>query len=413
MDWVACVGIDWGDREHAYVGRTRGGSTFRGTFKASAEEVHQWARQMREQFGGGKLIVAVEQGRGSLLYALMSYEFVVLVPINPCASKAYRDSLRLSGASSDPADAALICEFAFKHIDELRAVKPDDVLTRKLRLLAEDRRRLVDQRTAFTHMLAETLKQYFPQALEWFGGESSPCLVTFLGRWLTLAKMRKATAGQLTTLFRSARAQHACRRGEELLAKLRAAVALTDDEAIVEAKSRYAESLILMLVPLARQIEAYDQAIAALWAEHPDRAIFDSLPGAGPVLAPRLAAAFGQDRARYSAADELQCYSGIAPVVEQSGKQRWVHSRYGFPKFLHQTFHEFAQSSMLKSRWARAFYQEQRSRGAGHHQAIRSLAFRWIRIVFRLWKTRTTYDEQHYIDALTAKGSPLVARLAA
>ena len=53
-----------------------------------------------------------------------------------------------------------------------------------------------------------------------------------------------------------------------------------------------------------------------------------SLPGAGAVLAPRLLAAFGSQRHRYASADEVQTYSGIAPVTERSGKRKWVHFRW-------------------------------------------------------------------------------------
>jgi len=131
------------------------------------------------------------------------------------------------------------------------------------------------------------------------------------------------------------------------------------------------------------------------------------------VLAPRLAVAFGLDRSRYEDAREVQQYSGIAPVIERSGRQFWIHARWGFPTFLHQTFHEFAAASLPQCEWARAFYQQQRERGAGHHQAIRALAFRWIRILFRLWKTGEEYDENRYLEALKKKGSPVVSRLAA
>jgi len=359
------------------------------------------------------IVIAIEQGRGSLLYALAMYDFLALVPINPRASKSYRDSLRLSGASSDPADAMLICDFALKHLAELRLWRPDDEITRKLRLLVEGRRRLVDQRTAFTHALADALKQYFPQALEWLGGESSVCLRALIERWPTLQAMRKATAAQLTAMLRSQRRQKAVAVGQELFAHVRSATPLITDAAIIEPMAMYARSVIAMLIPLEHQIAVFEQAIAEMWSDHPDRAIFGSLPGAGPVLAPRLAVAFGRDRDRYDTARELQCYSGIAPVIEASGKQRWVHKRYGYPKFLHQTFHEFAQCSIPQSRWARAFYQEQRSRGAGHHEAIRSLAFRWIRIMITMWKNNTSYDEQHYIDTLVARRSPLAVRLVA
>src|SRR3954452_5470019 len=74
--------------------------------------------------------------------------------------------------------------------------------------------------------------------------------------------------------------------------------------------------------------------------------LFASLRGAGAVLAPRLIVAFGTRRDRYQDAYAVQCYSGIAPVTESSGKNKWVHFRFACPKFLRQTFHEFAGSSI-------------------------------------------------------------------
>jgi transposase len=412
-DWVACVGIDWGNEKHAYVIQPRDGQRDSGTMESSPEAVHEWVRGMRARFASGTILVAIEQGLGSLVYALMAYEFLALVLINPRASKAYRDSLRLSGASSDPADAELICDFAMKHPEKLRVWNPDDAVTRKMRQDAEHRRTLVDQRTGLTHALAETLKQYFPQSLQWFGGESSALLRAFLRVWSTLENLLTADLEQIAGLMKAHRCRKVPARAKELFAKIQAAVPLTRDAAIIESSSMFALSLVAMLETLDQEIAKYDKAIAASWSEHPDRAIFDSLPGAGAVMAPRLAVAFGLDRSRYQSAVDVQCYSGIAPVIEQSGKHRWAHARWGFPTFLHQTFHEFAQASLPFSSWAKAFYDQQRERGAGHHEAIRSLAFRWIRILFRLWKSGEQYDEQRYLEALRKKHSPLVNRIAA
>ncbi len=412
MDWIACVGIDWGDKRHAYMIQTREGSKQAGWFGSSAEEVHEWARGLGERFPAGTIIVAVEQGRGSLLYALMAYEYLVLVPINPRASKAYRESLRLSGSSSDPTDAALIGDFAMKHLSELRVWKPDEVRTRKIRLLCEQRRSLVDQRTALTHALSAALKEYFPQVLQWFGEEKSPHLRAFLTHWATLEQARQASADDITNMLKANRRRKASTVAQALIEKIRVAVPLTRDTAVIEAQSMYARSLVALIDPLDQEIAKFDQAIATEWADHPDRKIFDSLPGAGAAMAPRLAAAFGLDRDRYQEAVEMQQYSGIAPVTEQSGRQWWVHARWGFPTFLHQTFHEFAQASLPHSAWARAFYHQQRDRGAGHHEAVRALAFRWIRILFRLWKTGEEYDENRYIETLKRKQSPIVRRLA-
>jgi hypothetical protein len=111
----------------------------------------------------------------------------------------------------------------------------------------------------------------------------------------------------------------------------------------------------------------------------------------------------GSQRERYQTAQEIQCYSGIAPVVASSGRQRWVHWRWACPKFLHQTFHEWALHSMACSPWAREYYEQQRAKGKRHDTAIRTLAFKWIRILFRCWKERKTYDEAIYQRALDAR----------
>src|SRR6201981_3680008 len=114
-------------------------------------------------------------------------------------------------------------------------------------------------------------------------------------------------------------------------------------------------------------------------------------------------AALGTQRDRYRSASELQSYSGIAPVVASSGKQHWVHWRWACPKFLRQTFHEWALHSIAHSDWARAYYEQQRAKGKRRNTAIRSLAFKWIRILFRCWRDRKPYDEAVYRRAITAR----------
>ena len=131
-----------------------------------------------------------------------------------------------------------------------------------------------------------------------------------------------------------------------------------------------AQSLVEQLRATLEAIERFDQAIAERAQNHRDFALFDALPGAGPALAPRLLVAFGEQRERYGSAAAVQTYAGIAPVMERSGKQSWVHWRYQCPKFLRQTFVEWASESIRFSFWARAYYQQQRDKGAVHQVAV-------------------------------------------
>ncbi len=189
-------------------------------------------------------------------------------------------------------------------------------------------------------------------------------------------------------------------------------VVLTEDAGIVEPLQLLVAALIAQLQVLLPSIATFDAKIEELFESHPDAELFAALPGAGPQLAPRLLVAFGEDRERFGSAQDLLRYSGIAPVQESSGQKSWVHWRWSCPKFLRQTFVEWALQTRKHSFWAEAFYQMQRQKGKTHQGAIRALAFKWIRIVFRCWQDREPYDEVKYLMALRRKGSPLVQNLA-
>ena len=194
---------------------------------------------------------------------------------------------------------------------------------------------------------------------------------------------------------------------------MKSAIPLTTDQAIIQAGVLQVQCLIGQLRALAKAIERYEARLSELMDQHPDAALFRTLPGAGPALAPRLLVAFGSDRERFQSAAELQSYSGVAPVTKRSGKKCNIHRRWACPRFLLQTFHEFAHCSCKRSVWAKAFYLQQRAGGKGHHAALRTLAFKWIRILFRCWKTNTPYSEMRYLESLRRRKAPLLAFLPA
>ena len=133
--------------------------------------------------------------------------------------------------------------------------------------------------------------------------------------------------------------------------------------------------------------------------------MFAALPGAGPALSPRLLVAFGTDRSRYAAAGNLHSFSGVGPVTRSSGKTRVVYARCACPKFLRQTFHEFARLSVARCQWAQNYVEYYTGKGKKYHTVIRALAFKWIRILFRCWQDRTPYDDQKHMKTLAQRGS--------
>jgi hypothetical protein len=70
-----------------------------------------------------------------------------------------------------------------------------------------------------------------------------------------------------------------------------------------------------------------------------------------------------------------------------------------------QALFHWANQTIKYSFWARAFYDEKRAQGKSHQATIRALAFKWIRIMFRCWKSHTPYDEAKYLFALKKQGT--------
>jgi transposase len=409
--FAAFVGIDWADQKHAWCLQVAGSRQREsGELQHKVESVEAWVGQLCQRFGERPIAIAVEQVRGALVYMLSKYECLHLYPVPSTMAASMRKALYPSGGKDDPRDADMLLDFLLKHRDKLHRLSPDNEATRRVQNFVEERRKLVNEKTAQLNRLTSNLKIYFPQMLDWFEHLDTELVGGLLERWPTLEELQKASAEELRTFFH----QHHCRNGELMERRIQGigqARPAIRDRAVIEAKRTVVKVTVQLIRSLRAAIAEFDGKIAEAAAAHPDFFIFASLPGAGEVMAPRLLAAFGSQRDRYASAQEVQVYSGIAPVLEKSGKMKWVHFRRACPKFLRQSFQEWAGHSMMKSVWARAYYQQKRKQGQDHHAAVRALAFKWIRILFRCWKNRVAYDEKKYLAALAERGSPLTALL--
>jgi transposase len=408
---VAYIGLDWADKEHQVTMLVvETGLVEARKLKQESEALADWVQSLRERFSGGKVALAIEQRKGALIYALMCYDFLILYPVNPKTLARFREAFNTSGAKSDPGDSELLLDLIRLHRDKLRLWVPEDADTRLLQMLVEERRALVDEVTRLTNRLKSTLKQYFPQALEWAGELDSGQALDFLTRWPTLESIRKAGALAVERFYR----RHSVRNQDKIEQRLKAikeARPLTTDRAVLAASRMKALAIVRQLRALGKSIAEMEARIQELFEQHRDHQVFSSFPCAKKVLAPRLLAAFGGDRTRYESALELQTFSGIAPVTRASGKSKTIRKRMACPRFLRQTFHEYAAQSIKKPGWARVYYQGQRDKGVKHHAAVRALAYKWIRIMFRCWQEQEPYDEAKYITSLKRRSSPLVSGL--
>lgn len=406
------IGLDRSDR-HAdlcYL-QPLSGRRWRQRLDTAPERLHDWLAQLRQQYPLARVALCLERPAGDLLPFLETYAWLTVYAINPLTLQKFREAFVTSRAEDDTQDAEYLAELLRAHADKLTLWVPDDPDTRRLQHLIVHRRAVVDERTGLTNRLQALLKQYFPQALDLCGEDLwRPLATAFLLKWPTLQALQQARPATVRQFYHL----HGSRSQKliaERLERIAQAVPLTDETALLESFTLRVQLLARELQLLTRTVAEYDDRIAAAYAAHPDRAIFASFPGAGPVLGPRLLASLGADRDRYPEARALQCYSGVAPVTKQSGGKHHVRRRYRCPLFLRQSFHEYAKESILWCRWAAAYYWQQREKGASHHTAVRALAYKWQRLLWKCWQTHTPYDDARYEAALRRNGSPIVARL--
>jgi len=410
--FAAFVGIDWADAKHD-ICLQAAGTAKRECFQLehTPEAIDAWVTTLRTRFHSQPVALCLELNKGPLVFALRKYDFLVLFPINPLTLARYREAFTPSRAKDDPTDAELQLELLLTHRDRLSPLNPQSPTMRALEQLVAHRRRVVGDKVRMTNRLTSTLKNYFPQVLHWFQDKDTLMFCDFLSRWPTLKAAQLARRTTLETFFRA----HHVRSADVIAQRLhdiKAATPLTTDEGVIAPNALLVQTLVTQLRVTLQGIADFDTAIAQRAQSHPDFPLFQALPGAGLVFAPRLLVAFGEQRERYATAAELQKYAGIAPVTERSGKKAWVHWRLQCPKFLRQTFVEWAAESIRHSFWAQCYYQQQRDQGKAHQAAVRALAFKWMRILYRCWQDHTLYDESTYLQALTQRGASLMHNLA-
>src|SRR5713101_3007891 len=360
---AAFIGIDWADAKHDVCLQAAGSAKREGlTLEHTPEAIEAWVTTLRTRFSGQPVAVCLELTKGPLVSALRKYDFLVLFPVNPLTLATYREAFTPSRAKDDPTDAALQVALLLTHRDRLTPLTPHSPTMRALAQLVESRRRLVGDKVRLTNRLTSALKNSFPHVLQWFQEKDTAILCDFLSRWPTLKAVQLARRAPLERFFRA----HHVRSADVITTRIEAiknAVALTTDDGVIVPNTLLVQALVAQLRVTLQAIADFDTAIAQRAQAHPDFPLFDALPGAGAVFAPRLLVAWAAESIRHSL-------------------------------------------------WAQVYYQQQRDKGKAHQAAVRALAFKWIRILYRCWQERTPYDEATYLQALTRRGSSLLQNLA-
>jgi transposase len=389
---TAFVGFDWASDHHDVVLVDQHGKIvedFR--FDDTAEG---WQLLVKKLNQHSDPAVAIETSSGATVERLLGAGYAVY-PVNPKAAKRYRERKAPSGTKTDHLDAWSLADALRLDGHTWRPLKPNDPVTAELRLLCRDEIALIEQRTALICQLRAALREYYPVALDAFGDWALRSAWAFIEAFPTPQALTKAGKRKWEKFLHTHKL-YSPATYQKRLDLFAQAEAFRGSQATTNAKNMLAVALAGQLRVLQGHLDKFRKKIEELFAKHPDHDVFGSLPGAGEKLAPRLLSELGDDRERFDSHEALQCYAGTAPVSYQSGQLKKVRFRRACHKGLRYTVHLWANLSRAKCPWAEAYYRKKREEGQSHACALRCLGQRWLKILWKMWKTKKRYDAEHH-----------------
>ena len=384
------AGLDWAKDHHDVVVVDPQG-TIVADFRF-AHTLEGW-KQFQEKIAPFMpLAVVLETSQGMAVDQLMAAHCLVFA-LHAKSAQRYRDRKIPSGNKTDRSDAWALAEALRTDGSQWAPLQPGDPLAEQIRLLCRDEMSLIQQRTLLVNQLQQALYEYYPVVLEAFEDWTMESAWDFVIEFPTPQALQKAGRRRWEKFLH---AHHLWRQktAEERLAIFARATEFCGAPTTLEAKSLLALSLAKLLRTLQAQLNQYRQRIQQLSEQHPHHDLFDSLPGAGATLAPRLLGSLGAQPDRFENHQALQCLAGTAPVSYQSGQIHKVHLRYQCDKFLRQTVHLWSDCSRKTCTWAQVYYQKKRAEGKSHACALRCLGQRWLKILWKMWQTKTPYNPE-------------------
>ena len=390
------LGVDWGDTMHAvWVCDDTGEKVAKLEVKQTPEGMSEFGRWLHERTAKGiELWAGIEKPEGRIVDFLLDHE-VVVYPINPKAVDRYRDRIRTSRSKSDMFDAYVLSEFVRTDHAHLNALKPNSEQTQELKILTRDYQRLVRQQTRLINQLKVTLKEYYPRPLEVFGEVTTKAALDFLKTYPTPESLKKLPRKQWQQ-FANAHSLNKVHPEEfwEVLRKPQ----LPIPAHVVRAKSRLVRVLVEQLEVTVSAVAKYREVVEHFFAAMPAAELTETLPGGkSGTTVPTLWAELGDAEGRWKSFKHLQAQAGAVPVTEQSGRSQVVHFRFACNKRLRYAVDWLAFISLRQSEWAKAYYQTQRKRGHSHHQALRALGAKWLKILFVMWRDKAPYNENYHL----------------
>lgn len=387
------VGLDWSRSKHDFVIMDLQGKVIeRGAVAHNANALEELAASVERHVSSVEQVhVGLELNNGALLAWLVVKGYSVF-GIQPKSAQRAREIYRPGGSKDDRIDAFVLAEFVRINIGRLKPWHPPSEITLEMRELLRWREELVQQRTAAYQRLRALLAEWSPQLAELCDNLDCIWQLDLLSQFPTETRLCQVHGNRIRSFVRNHRMRP---KKQQQIKDIRRSVPMSVPAGRAQVVERQTSFLVEQIRMLTAEIKHIEEDLQKLTTQHPDINVFESLPVQGVVTIASLLAIFGDDRKRAISVDELAALCGVAPVTISSGKTKRVRQRRACDHTFRQALVHFAfNTAFCDGCWAVQFYQRKRSEGATHYVALRCLAKRWLKILHRIWKDRTTYNEQ-------------------
>jgi transposase len=340
----------------------------------------------------GSLLVGIDVvgGIAGLLTAMLLEAGIDVVHVSGLAVNRARQGTTGGEHKSDPRDAGVIAD-QVRHRRDLRPVDALTELDSEIRLLVGHRRDLVTDQTRRIARLRDLLASIHP-GLERVVDPTQKAGQRLLCRYVTPAEIRKAGRRRLVEHIGKA-GQVPAKHAEHLAER---ALASAEAQTISLPGERVAADIVRELATEAARVrgrlQELDRQLEQALERHPDAALIRSLPGMGATLTAEFISEAGSID-RFPTPDRLAAAAGLAPVLKQSGKVRYLKRAHGGNKTLKRVFFQSAFCS-LNTPASKAFYARKRAERKTHHQAVIALARRRVDVLHAMLRNREPYRHQ-------------------
>jgi len=342
-------------------------------------------------------VIAFELPHGPLIDYLRKLPYK-LYSLNPLKVKRFKEIYSVSGDKTDKVDSNAIAQYIRINEKQSRELIFNSPEIETLKILGISHERFTKEHTRYSLRLMFILRQYLPLYDDLFSTSAPQILLKLVQKYPKWSDLASESKENLIHFFVANRYRK-IKCMKKILQKIRDYEHCIMPEVEI-ALSIEAIAIANILLSLKTQLSLIEKKMADITQAHRMGEIFYSLPGAGKILATKLLGLLGDNKNRFSKANQAQSLFGTAPINYQSGGYHKVMMRRACNKRGKSILYTFAFSSLRYSKWAREYYDKQRKLGKNHSVVVRALSNKWLKIIFSMWKNNCTYNQDQQLLAV-------------